>query len=282
MTKIEWTEETWNPIVGCRKVSPGCRNCYAERMAKRLKAMGLLAYQEVIGDDGKWNGEQAFNSEKAIQKPLRRRKPTRWFVDSMSDLFLPSMEFNWYSATVVWNVAKKTPQHTYQILTKHPETMKRVVTKLTEKYGVLPNVWLGVSIENQAYADKRIPALLDTPAAVRFVSAEPLLGPVYLPHFLPGLDWVIVGGESGPGARPMHPAWALSIRDQCIDADVPFFFKQWGEWRNLGAAMALGVPGTTKRKTMDDGLIMCQVGKKRAGRLLDGREWNEMPQREEG
>jgi len=267
MTKIEWTDKTWNPIVGCRKVSLGCQNCYAEKMARRLAAMGNKIYQNVIGADGKWNGVQAVNGLNVLDAPLHRKKPTIWFVNSMSDLFLTSGEFNWMAANHVWDIASKTRQHTYQILTKHPGNMKKIVSGLVGKYGVLPNIWLGVSVENQEYADKRIPILLQIPAAVRFVSAEPLLGAIDFKQSYPTvIDWIIVGGESGSGARPINPDWVRSIRDQCLEANIPFFFKQWGAFAPVFNSY-----------TNDGGYDMQKLGKKKAGCKLNGCEWKQMP-----
>jgi len=251
-SKIEWTEETWNPIVGCTKVSAGCAHCYAERMANRLKAMGRPEYQDVVNGNGRWTGRVTLVPER-LEQPLRWRKPRTVFVCSMSDLFHPKVPM--YYHVNIWRAMADTPQHTYQILTKRPRAMRGRLEPLSQTFGVLPNVWLGVTAENQEAADERIPLLLQTPAAVRFVSAEPLLGPITLGGavdyyhgnaYKPTLDWVIVGGESGPGARPMHPDWARSLMDQCQSAGVAFFFKQWG--------------GPHK------------------DRMLDGRTWDEMPE----
>lgn len=249
MSSIEWTQETWNPITGCTRISPGCQHCYAERMAARLKAMGQAQYQNVVrrknGIDGaRWTGQIRFVS-KMLDKPLKRQKPTTYFVNSMSDLFHKDVDIAWLER--IWWVMSRCPQHTFQILTKRADLMPgRVMEMIGEYRIVLPNVWLGVSIENENYSG-RIKNLNSTQSTIRFLSLEPLLGP------LPGLDlrkidWAIVGGESGPGARPMQAAWARDIRDQCVAAGVPFFFKQWGG-----------------------------VNKKKAGRLLDGRTWDEMP-----
>lgn len=304
MSKIEWTGETWNPIVGCSIVSPGCTNCYAMKMA--------LAPEHII------------------TKPLRWSKPRTVFVNSMSDLFHEDVPDAWIDK--VFAVIGDTPQHTYQVLTKrsarmrqylsHPQRSRYIAheaAKLDDRGSFaaaatwdriealcrkpLPNVWLGVSAERQQEACERIPDLIMTPAAVRFVSAEPLLGPIDFGRFfwqpdLPNarrddrLHWVIVGGESGPGARPMHPDWARGIRDQCQEAEVPFFFKQWGTWAPCFGQMdveraAVSVhDGTTftvaaherpRMFSMLDRATMKRVGKAKAGRLLDGREWNEMP-----
>ena len=249
MTKIEWTGQTWNPITGCTKVSPGCKNCYAERMAKRLKAMGKPQYQNVIGDNGKWNGVISF-VESALEKPLKRKKPTTYFVNSMSDLFHDGVPDIWIDQ--IFEIMAACPQHTFQILSKRPGRMKEYIKIMTAssfqpfRYEPLPNVWLGVSVENQAAADELIPHLLQTPA-IRFLSCEPLLGPIDFKQsanltfrdklmFPPqpgktyqdeyGIHWIIAGGETGPNARPCHPDWVRSIRDQCQAASVPFFMKQ--------------------------------------------------------
>ncbi len=244
MTTIEWTEQTWNPITGCTKVSPGCKNCYAEAMACRLKAMGQPQYQDVINGK-RWTGEVEFVVS-ALDKPRKRQKPTMYFVNSMSDLFHDNIRFGWLRA--IWRVMADTPQHTYQILTKRAERMQQFADVMATMFGVLDNVWLGVSVENQAMAEERILWLTDATAAVRFLSVEPLLGPVNLSEWINEVNWVIVGGESGPNARPIKAEWVRSLRDQCQEAEVPFFFKQWGG-----------------------------KNKKAAGRLLDGREWMERP-----
>jgi protein gp37 len=246
-SSIEWTEATWNPTTGCDKVSPGCDNCYAMTLAKRLKAMGSAKYQNDGDPRTSGPGFGVTIHSDAVTQPLHWRAPRRVFVNSMSDLFHARVPREFLIR--VWDVMSRTPQHTYQILTKRPDRMARVLRELPAGLWQLPlpNVWLGTSVENQKYADLRIPALLDTPAAVRFLSCEPLLGPVDLAQSLalwqPGddqpwkgdrlpardiLHWVIVGGESGPGARPMRPDWARALRDECLAAGVPYFFKQWG------------------------------------------------------
>ncbi len=396
-TKIEWTEQTWNPIVGCSKVSPGCANCYAERMANRLAGMNITGYCKVIGGDtrgsiGKWNGTVYFNSN-ALQKPLNRKKATTYFVCSMGDIFHESVPFEWIDK--VWAVMALCPQHTFQVLTKRPERLAEYFHKPTTKPGEclngkilpevqfrvhttalkmvharhwtnqkrlnmwdgrwpLPNVWLGTTTENQEMANKRIPELLKCPAAKRFVSVEPMLGAVDLQSDIggtlwmggqrgcggvhshghihrdgtdgryehhhhdhrcgPGLDWVICGGESGPGARPMHPDWARSVRDQCKAAGVPFFFKQWGKYKN-GRPWKIDGEGdwvwSERRDSTSCELSyypwshpvtnlkfihirpdgseqqklcwepgdarMTPLGKKKAGSLLDGVQYKEMP-----
>lgn len=348
MTKIEWTEKTWNPIVGCSVVSPGCTNCYAMKMAARLEAMAVshnanhtdphhdspLGHYIGLTQRSKagpvWTGKIALAPEKTLLEPLRRKKPTTYFVNSMSDLFHEDVPDAWIDQ--VFAVMALTPQHTYQVLTKRSARMRaycssastcvRVLDRMfcvaaalaflaassghprpwearpdrvpfmsdPDEHWPLPNVWLGISAEDQKRADERIPDLLATPAAVRFVSAEPLLGPIDFRAIGPignqitalegrresgawqtvGLDWIIVGGESGRGARPMHPDWARNIRDQCVTAGVPYFFKQWGEF----APASVAYPGD---HNTEDANLMCQIGKARAGRLLDDREWNEMP-----
>jgi len=257
-TSIEWATDVWNPITGCNKVSQGCKHCYAETMAKRLKAMGRPEYQDVIGEDGRWNGTIQLVRER-LEDPLKWKKPKQIFVDSMSDLFHDDVPDAFIDS--VFGVMAAAHWHTFMLLTKRPERMwsylsgvavdKQLDPTSTNKRwqwsdtwrdipAVLPNVIVGTSIEDQKSADERLPWLLKTSAATRFVSYEPALGPVDLkkvvnatrdsmPHtsrLSIGLDWIIMGGESGPGARPMHPDWARSVRDQCQAAGVPFFFKQ--------------------------------------------------------
>lgn len=229
-SNIEWTDKTWNPVTGCTKVSPGCVNCYAETMHKRLHGMGAKGYEHGFGT--------VMCHDDALDRPLHWRKPLRVFVNSMSDLFHPDVPFEFIAK--VFMVAAMTQQHDYQILTKRTERMSEVCrakpwfAKLVRSnkghefccsYGVLPNVWLGTSCEDQKRLDERVPHLLRTPAAVRFLSLEPLLGPIpRLP--LSGINWVIVGGESGPGRRPMEIEWLESIVEHCKAASVPVFVKQ--------------------------------------------------------
>ena len=230
-TKIEWTEKSWNPLTGCDKISTGCKNCYAERMAKRLQAMGQKNYQ---------NGFKLTLHENAINIPLSWKKPSMIFVNSMSDMFHEDVPFRFIQK--VFFVMAKANWHIFQLLTKRSSRL----AELSSQIEWPSNVWMGVSVENADYT-YRIDNLMSTGASVKFLSLEPLLGPI--PDLdLTGIDWVIVGGESGPGARPMQPEWATGIKDKCSEAKVPFFFKQWG--------------GTNKKK---------------AGRLLDGRTWNDMP-----
>ena len=325
-TKIEWADATWNPVRGCEKVSEGCRNCYAARMAARFSGEGqpYEGLAEMTPHGPRWTGDVQLVPE-VLDQPLKWRKPRRIFVNSMSDLFHEDVPDEFIAR--VWTIMASCREHTFQILTKRPRRMMEWVNRVKDWEGYkthngeppaayggngiivggnewpLPNVWLGVSVENQKVADERIPLLLQTPAAVRFLSCEPLLGPVSLkeiniPITGPGspqpyapstgrrinaltgdvfeydwhgrgvgrqgakIDWVIVGGESGPNARPMHPDWVLGIRDQCVAAGVPFFFKQWGEW---------------KLSWMAGEYQWMRVGKKDAGRLLDGRTWDELP-----
>ncbi len=228
---IEWTDATWNPVTGCTKISPGCKHCYAERMANRLRAMGQPRYA---------NGFKVTLQPDVLELPLQWRLPRTIFVNSMSDLFHRDVPNDYILKC--FDIMRRAPQHIFQVLTKRPE---RVVEMASRVYWA-PNIWMGTSIENQDYV-WRADLLAKVPATIRFLSIEPLLGPVRkLP--LKHIRWVIVGGESGPGARPMEQQWATAIRDECNLAGVHFFFKQWG--------------GVQKGKT---------------GRWLEGREWNEMP-----
>lgn len=239
MSKIEWTEETWNPSTGCNKVSPGCKHCYAETMAKRIQAIGLPAYK---------NGFQFTLHPDRLTLPFKRKKPTTFFVNSMSDLFHEKMPIAFLDK--VFDVMRSTHHHRYQVLTKRPERMR----KYFEKRTCPENVWLGVSVEDKKYGVPRIDALRAIDCQVRFLSCEPLLED--LGHLdLSGIHWVIVGGESGKKARPMKQAWAEHVQRQCEDADVPFFFKQWG---------AFGADGKRRHK-------------KANGRQLNQAEHNGMP-----
>lgn len=237
-SSIEWTDATWNPTTGCTKVSPGCVNCYAERMAHRLKAMGQERYR---------NGFSLTLQKDLIELPLKWKKPRMIFVNSMSDLFHRDVPENFILRC--FQVMNEASQHRFQVLTKRPERVK----ELAQKINWTGNIWLGTSVENAKYTS-RIKVLQKIPASVRFLSIEPLLGPIKrLP--LKGIHWVIVGGESGPEARPMSVCWVREIRDQCTKHDVPFFFKQWG---------AVGADGIRRSK-------------KTNGRDLDGKKWNEYP-----
>lgn len=351
-SSIEWTDATWNPITGCSVVSPGCTNCYAMRLAgTRLQhhpSRAGLTRDSKAGPA--WTGEVRFN-EQWLDQPLRWKRPRRVFTCAHGDLFHESVPDEWIDQ--VFAVMALAPQHTFQVLTKRAKRMRSYMTgggalpwlrarisdaafktngvgsafRAKEAPWPLPNVWLGVSAEDQQRADQRIPDLLATPAAVRWVSAEPLLGQIALGQIDPSegdtrrinattgevwypgcgsvssqtlsgprIDWVVAGGESGPGARPMHPTWARSLRDQCAAGGVPFHFKQWGEhltvydrdaddpdWRRcdtirhqtpdgrwLNLAGGHGFHG-------DNVVRVDRVGKTKAGRLLDGREHNEAP-----
>lgn len=306
-TNIPWTDYTWNPFSGCSPVSEGCRNCYARRMSKRLR--GRAGYP---ADDP---FRVTFHPN-CLEEPLRMRKPRRIFVCSMGDLFHPDVPDE--RIDQVFAVMALCPQHVFQVLTKRPERMAQWVRNERSLHVVLqhwknsrqglntwplPNVWAGVSAENQATADERIPHLLNTPAAVRFVSCEPLLGPVDLDGIwgYPGsadsemlenwpIHWIICGGESGPGARPIHPDWVRDLRDQCKAARVPFFFKQWGEWVEFIANGPLpencsfvGIDGSVRLgdcEDIDRDVCMGRVGKKAAGNLLDGERWEQFPKRD--
>jgi protein gp37 len=336
-SKIEWTEATWNPVTGCTKCSPGCANCYAEKVAYRLKAMGTKGYE---------NGFAVTLHPERLQEPLRWRKPRMVFVCSMGDLFHEDVPLPF--AEAVLGVIAACPQHKFQLLTKRPDRMakffrtahpggcaneafwrdvfatKAQLPKEFPKEWPLPNLWLGVTVCNQQEADEKIPLLLQIPAAVRFVSIEPMLESIQLGglafgqyedtgggdgihpdiafhDFEPHIDWVICGGETGHGARPMHPQWTRDLRDQCKAADVPFFFKGWGDWLPIsqmpdGHADTLYHPAP---KRDPESIRQCKVahsviqavfpmgamtvfrvGKKAAGRFLDGVEHSELPGQE--
>lgn len=334
-TKIEWTDATWNPVSGCAKISPGCDNCYAETFAERFRGVPGHYYEKGF--------DLTLRPEKLVQ-PINWKRPRRIFVNSMSDLFHKNISNEYIAA--VFGVMAASPQHQFQVLTKRSSLMKewfewhkkqvserdlrfskwRVCEDEAIEYVAnlpaigmlqpwpLSNVWLGVSIEN-GEQKSRIRHLQDTPAAVRFLSIEPLLGPVG-ELSLEGIHWVIVGGESGSGARPMHPDWVREIRDQCVAANVPFFFKQWGEYvpglchsdgesvyfrsqiRNDLVLNKIKADSECDKKAQDDTWwkrlhefnepwaidanyeerpAAYKVGKRLAGRELDGREWNEFP-----
>jgi protein gp37 len=238
-SKIEWTDRTWNPTVGCTKISPGCKNCYALGMAERLKAMGIDAYR---------SGFKLRILEERLSEPLERRKPTIYFVNSMSDLFHEKIPDEYLDR--VFDVIARTPQHQYQILTKRAERMARYFAGRSAP----SNAWLGVSVENRKHGVPRIDFLRQVPASIRFLSCEPLLedlGDIDLTD----IHWVIVGGESGPKARPMGVDWPSRIREQCEAQGAAFFFKQWGGW---------GADGKKRSKAAN-------------GRLLEGRTWDAMP-----
>lgn len=343
-TKIEWAEVTWNPVTGCTPVSPGCEHCYARRMATRFR--GRFGYPAD-------NPFRVTLHEDRVEEPLRWRRPQMVFVCSMGDLFHPEVPDQFIAR--VFGTMRYASHHTFMVLTKRPERMAAWFSQIWERPGEgykrfgherrpggiegyivaeadrwpLPNVWVGVTVENQEMANRRIPILLQVPAAARFVSAEPLLGPVDLSEWIKevrycerhgqlcdeGVTWdnngqllckyckspverfrllnlVIVGGETGPGARPMHPEWVRNIRDQCDAAGVAFFFKQWGEWMPHDGCwdephqkIIMAPDGEIREPYHGWGLdqrecgweFMVRVGKKHAGRLLDSREWDEMP-----
>ncbi|OHB65896.1 MAG: hypothetical protein A2V70_10605 [Planctomycetes bacterium RBG_13_63_9] len=230
-SSIEWTHSTWNPVTGCTKLSPGCAHCYAQRMAKRLQAMGQPRYR---------NGFRLTLQPDVLEVPLRWQRPRMIFVNSMSDLFHAGVPGEFIADC--FRVMQQASHHTFQVLTKRPERAAEMAHRLPWP----DNVWMGTSVENADYT-QRIAHLVRIRAAIRFLSLEPLLGPIpRLP--LSGIDWVIVGGESGPAARPMDPTWVRQIRDRCLARSVPFFFKQWGG-----------------------------VNKSQTGRVLDGRIWDELP-----
>ena len=313
-TKIEWTTApdgtpgaTWNPITGCSRVSNGCEHCYAERLAgTRMKHHPSRAGLTRETEHGPvWTGEVRFN-EQWLDQPLRWRRPRRIFVCAHGDLFHESVPDSWIDK--IFAVMALAPQHRFQVLTKRAERMMLYMRndrrdEIGSQAGVLMhwdkmperedwpmrNVHMGVSTENQETWDDRTSWLLRTLAAVKWVSAEPLLGPIAargsLKYAANGIDWVVVGGESGPGARPMHPQWARDIRDQCEAVGVPFFFKQWGDWIPHDHRMPPGdVPferlalDGTKGPYTKGSFWMKRVGKKRAGRMLDGRTWDGLPE----
>jgi protein gp37 len=335
-TAIQWTDATWNPFVGCSRVSAGCKNCYAFQVHDMRHKAWKSGKKLPIQYAQPFTTLQFFTAR--FTEPLRWKAPRRIFVNSMSDLFHESVPFEFIEK--IWSTMAICPQHTFQILTKRPRRMLDFFEWMKEGMRAagldewwkgayaLPNVHLGVSVEDQRAADERIPLLLQVPAAARFLSCEPLLGLVDLRKFLitsrfkenydalvrqcggedripenlrwngvlpPALHWVIAGGESGPSARPMHPDWARSLRDQCQAAGVPFFFKQWGEWVGSDHPVAIAHP-VEHNKMVKAGKVHVwpctkppgepffgmnfnlKVGKKKAGRLLDGIEWNEFPQ----
>lgn len=323
-TKIQWCDETVNPMPGCSHVSPACDHCYAERMASTRLAH--LPQYKGLTTGGRWNGSTRFIPGE-LNKPFRWKKPRRVFVNSMGDLFHDRNSFD--DVDAIFAMMADCPQHTFMVLTKRPARMQEYMSPSWRResvYGLtstaheiggpgpwpLPNVWLGVTAEDQARAEERIPLLLETPAAVRFVSVEPMLERMNLERWLtscedcgnsgsgplfagrpgldlcgmvctkkgegPSLDWCICGGESGPGARPSHPDWFRSLRDQCAaEAGVPFFFKSWGDWAPRHDLQCRELAGKLWTN-FDPDTSVCRVGKQAAGRLIDGREHNEFPQ----
>lgn len=250
-TAIEWTDSTWNPVAGCSVMSSGCTNCYAMQMARRLEAMGVSKYKGLTRKSGSrtvWKGN-VHEDHASLEIPIRWRKPRKVFVNSMSDLFHPSVSSDFIAK--VWAVMEQTQRHSYQILTKRPDRMAEL--SASGLLANLPNVWLGTSVEDE-HVVHRIDELREVPAAIRFISFEPLIGPVG-PVDLSGIDWAIVGGESGPRARPIKEAWIDEIHDACRVFGTAFFFKQWGAWGK-----------DNKRRS-----------KKLNGRMYRGRTWDEMP-----
>ena len=310
-TKIEWTDHTFNPWIGCTKVSPGCDHCYAENLMDTR--MGVASWrpgaERVRTKEANWKMPLRWNAQAdAFMDQHGRRQ--RVFCASLADVFDNAVDPQWRAD--LFKLIAETPNLDWLLLTKRIGNVRGMLAELAHGSDPdltlldmmpLPNVWIGATIVNQAEADRDIPKLLDVPARVRFLSMEPLLGPVDLTHIevfggdaeifplkgttdcvddegaptddVPALDWVIVGGESGPGARPMSPDWARSLRDQCAAAGVPFLFKQWGEWIPM-LGQAEGVP-VREMTTTPDGWVMGHAGKKAAGRLLDGRTWDGFP-----
>ncbi len=238
-SKIEWTDATWNPVTGCTQISLGCAHCYAKTFAERFRGVPGHPYERGFEPQLRLN---------RLDQPLRWKKPRTIFVNSMSDLFHEAVPDDYIHE--VFEVMAAADQHRYQVLTKRAERLAQLAPALPWP----DHIWMGVSVENQRWTS-RIAPLRGTPAAIKFLSCEPLLGPLELD--LDGIDWVIAGGESGPGARPMHPDWVRAVRDQCLESGTPFFFKQWGAHDRRGR----------------------QVGKKRAGRTLDGAAYNAIPDR---
>ncbi|MDR1853457.1 MAG: phage Gp37/Gp68 family protein [Azoarcus sp.] len=279
-TGIEWCDATWNPVTGCTKISDGCKFCYAERDWKRLSANSTTRYYRRTFSDVRCH-------EDLLDQPLLWQRPRWIFVNSMSDLFHEAVPIDFIER--VFEVMARAPQHTFITLTKRPERMNRLVGSIVP---ALENVWLGVSVEDQDTADRRIPPLIDTLAGCHFVSFEPLLGYIDISYeHRRALDWVIVGGESGPKARPMNPEWVRSIRDQCaqteLQIEIPFLFKQWGEWfprSQWEGNPALVLPDDECVSWPDSAKLRNtaaetwhRVGKKAAGRVLDGLIHDEYP-----
>ncbi|MBZ0126402.1 MAG: phage Gp37/Gp68 family protein [Rhodocyclaceae bacterium] len=282
---IEWTDATWSPVTGCDPISAGCKHCYAKREVE-------IRWSK--NPKSEWFG-RPFNDVRChpeklagARSPLAWKRPRRIFVCPRADLFHDAVPTGFIRA--VFDFMAACPQHTFQVLTKHAARMQFLLWSEFD-WQPLPNVWIGVSVEDQAAADERISLLLQTPAAVRWVSAEPLLGSLDLvnplglwrvgakrllaPNHYPDINWVVAGGESGPNARPMHPSWARSLRDQCTKAGVPFLFKQWGEW---APHPEIKDAGGSLFHCFDDGTWMQRDGKKAAGRLLDGVLHDEYPE----
>ncbi len=332
-TKIEWCDESWNPLRGCSRVSDGCQNCYAESVAWRFKKPGM-AFENLIAKGGQWNGSIKLLPEK-LEEPLHWKKPRRIFVNSMSDLFHENVPFDFIDK--VFAVMASASQHNFIVLTKRPARMLEYMTNEFTRRNIftcalqiktsatilnqwpLSNIKLGVSVEDQKTADERIPLLLKTPATFRLISAEPLLGPINLTrgvetrasfeNWLSGdkfaiaelanqfmknlptkIDWVIAGGESGHGARPSHPDWFRGLRDQCKASNTPFFFKQWGlwapqeqnpdrkDWAIVSPDGGFDIPDCRAPDKDLGELAMVEIGKKKAGNTLDGKQHLELAQ----
>lgn len=276
-SSIEWTHHTFNPWWGCTKVSPGCKNCYAETFSRRVgqEIWGRRSARRFFGDQH-WNEPVRWNAE-ASRSRVRRRV----FCASMADVFEDRLDVK-HVRERLWRLIDATPALDWLLLTKRPDNFARFAPWRDEWP---QNVWAGVTAENQLWADRRIPLLLQVPAVVRFVSCEPLLGRLDLQKWfrsVPQIDWVIAGGESGHHARPMNPEWARDLRDQCANAAVPFHFKQWGHWRPEEEA----VPATRKRVSVEDSkgrvITLVRMGKHAAGRDLDGKIWDEFPLSQRG
>lgn len=301
-SNIEWTDHTFNPWIGCQKVSPGCDHCYAEARDRRFTGGALWGPHAPRRRTSQANWRAPLRWNRAAAKAGKR---ARVFCASLADVFdnHASIQQEWRDD--LWTLIYRTPHLDWLLLTKRPQNIARYMPPAVENGGIWPNVWLGTTVENQTEADRRIPHLLAVPARVRFLSCEPLLGPVDLRPYLGAkflhqryglgagaLSWVICGGESGPGARPMHPDWARSLRDQCQAAGVAFHFKQWGEW-GIGASRdtrpewtvgdlieastVFGEPAWIAVQDKPWSHLMENFGKRAAGRLLDGRTWDEVP-----
>ncbi len=275
-TKIQWADKVWNPVTGCTKVSAGCQNCYAESIAFRLQRMGVDKYK---------NGFTAIEHPGALNEPLKWKKPCTVFVPSMGDMFHEHISQDFKAR--IWDTMFDCPQHTFIILTKRPEIVP-VFEHYMQSYHRdvwYDNIILGVSVEDQKTADERIPILLDIPAKTRIVSFEPALSHINIEPYLPYLNQIIVGGESGKKARPMYPGIPLIMRNQCIDSNTAFYFKQWGEWKPAKPPLPNGFTIFDHNKVIEwhcgyEGAeydrFSIKVGKKKAGNLLDGRVWNQM------
>jgi|CXWL01.1.fsa_nt_gi protein gp37 len=280
-TNIEYGDRTWNPLAGCAIKSEGCVNCWAAAMAKRLRAMGRPEYQDVVDARGHWTGKITLIPER-LGEPLKWRKPQRVLVEYMGDLFHDDVSDEYLLK--VFEIMRETRKHTYQVLTKRPRRMMGFIQGLTSRIEPLENVYLGVSIENDKRAEERWADFSEVSEMgwKTWVSYEPALSKVDWKGW-EFLNQLVCGGESGARARIMHPNWARSARDFCTANDIPFFFKQWGDWAPMDHLPWITDSTTFRHKPIDwDGTMMCCVGKGMAGRVLDGREWSEMPQGDGG